>query len=74
MTERPQNPDIFAIVYPSYFSDPEQHFRFSHTLSFPIDDFALKYDTETLVTRMLLKGMIEYLASSAQLDSALAQS
>lgn len=29
-----------------------------------IEDLAHKYDIETLLTRMLLKGMIEYLTSS----------
>ena len=34
-----------------------------------LDKMAQLYDTETLVTRMLLRGMIEYLTSSTQLDS-----
>lgn len=33
---------------------------------FTIDYYTQKYDTETLLTRMLLKGMIEYLSSSVQ--------
>lgn len=39
------------------------------SLIFPTDKMAQLYDTETLVTRMLLRGMIEYLTSSTQLDS-----
>lgn len=33
------------------------------------DEIAEMYDTETLLTRMLLRGMIEFLTSSSQLDS-----
>ena len=31
-----------------------------------IENFTRAYDTETLLTRMLLKGMIEYLSSQMQ--------
>ena len=41
-----------------------------------VDAYAQQYDTETLLTRMLLKGMIEYLSSSVQpstLEAAMIQ-
>jgi len=41
-----------------------------------VDVYARKYDTETLVTRMLLKGMIEYLSNTVHpsaLDAAMSQ-
>ena len=38
-------------------------------LSLLSGEIAQLYDTETLVTRMLLRGMIEYLTSATQLDS-----
>ena len=37
--------------------------------SYCADKFTQKYDTETLLTRMLLKGMIEYVSSSVQPSS-----